>query len=284
MSPLGFLCLDEACGRLRGDDEEGRGRIDYNEDRSVLAVRVLRKQVMDRGGALVALLAMLAITMQVGCGGSEGNSDRQAAFLGDGEAAGTEQSVSLPVMSFSLQPVHSSGQQLSFAFRTRTPTRSLVVEQHGAQVVTERRIALRTELGPLLVPDTLLRPGRYEVALQDYQGTEVSRSEFWIVAPDAKPTLEVGGQHFASGTPLPVAWRDGAGNRYDWIGVDEASATEKQSYLAWNYPTVRSSGEMQLSETSAREGWPLPPGRHPARMLLDDGGGLLAESAPFNIE
>ena len=123
LSPLGFLCLDEACGRLRGDDEEGRGRIDYNEDTSVLALRVLRKQVMNRDGAL-ALLAMLAITMQVGCGGSAGNSDRQAAFLGDGEAAGTEQSVSLPVMSFSLQPVHSSGQQLSFAFRTRTPTRA----------------------------------------------------------------------------------------------------------------------------------------------------------------
>jgi hypothetical protein len=66
--------------------------------------------------------------------------------------------------------------------------------------------------------------------------------------------------------------------------VYEAASTDKQSYLAWNYINARSSGEMQLSETTAREGGTLPPGRYVARMLLDDGYGLLAESAPFTIE
>ena len=190
----------------------------------------------------------------------------------------------MPLTVAALQQVHSSGQHLSFAFRNRTPTGSLVVERHEAEVVTERRIRLKTDLGPLLVPDTFLRPGRYEVALQDHHGAEVSRNEFWILAPYTKPTLEVGGQTFASGEPLPITWRNGPGNRYDWIGVYEAAATEKQSYLAWNYINARSSGEMQLSAASAREGWPLPPGRYVARMLLDDGYGLLAESAPFTIE
>jgi hypothetical protein len=190
----------------------------------------------------------------------------------------------MPFTVASLQQVHSSGRPLSFAFRNRTHTGSLVIERHEPEVVIERRIGLRTALGPLRVPDNFLLPGRYEVKLQDHHGTEVSRNEFWIVAPDTRPTLEVGGQHFASGEPLPLTWRGGPGNRYDWIGVYEASATEKQSFLAWNYVSARSSGEMQLSEATARDGWPLPPGRYVARMLLDDGYGLLAESEPFTID
>ena len=190
----------------------------------------------------------------------------------------------MPHTVAALQRVHESGTPLNFVFRNRTPTGSLVVERHQSEVITERRIRLGMDLGLLMVPDDFLLPGRYEVSLGDGQGIEVSRNEFWILSPDAKPALEIGGRHFASGEPLPVAWRDGPGNRYDWIGIYEASSTKKQSYLAWNYLDARSSGDMQLSGANAREGWPLPPGRYLARMLLDDGYTVLAESGHFTVE
>ena len=41
---------------------------------------------------------------------------------------------------------------------------------------------------------------------------------------------------------------------------------------------------MQLSSATAEEGWPLPPGRDVVRLLLDDGFGLLAQSAPFIVD
>lgn len=119
-------------------------------------------------------------------------------------------------------------------------------------------------------------------ALRDRAGEEVSRNQFWIVAPDARPSLALAGERFASGDPLPLVWRNGPGNRYDWIAVYEPGATEGQSYRTWSYVGASSSGEMQLSARNVREGWPLPPGRYVARFLLDDGYAVLAESAPLH--
>lgn len=190
----------------------------------------------------------------------------------------------MPLLVAAEQRVHTSGTPVGFVYRNGTPRGSLVIERHGVGVVIERRIALEPEAGQLPVRDNFLQPGSYQAVLQDRTGNEVSRNEFWIVAPDAKPSVSVAGERFASGEPLPVVWQNAPGNRYDWIAIYEADATEKQKYRAWGYVGAQSSGDMQLSAANSQDGWPLPPGRYVARLLLDDGYALLAESAPFVVD
>lgn len=190
----------------------------------------------------------------------------------------------LPLLVAAGETIHTGGTPLNFVFRNRTPTGSLVLERQGPSVVVERRIALEKETGRLQVPDNFLEPGHYQVVLQDRDRAEISRNDFWIVAPGAKPTITVPRARFASGEPLPISWRDGPGQRYDWIGIYEATATDERSHVTWAYINSRSSGEMELSAANARDGWPLAPGRYVARLLLDDGYGLLAESEPFTVE
>jgi hypothetical protein len=104
------------------------------------------------------------------------------------------------------------------------------------------------------------------------------------VAPDAKPVIEVGGERFSSDEPLPVAWQNAPGNRYDWVGVYQAAVSGEQNYSAWSYIGARSAGTMQLAAENAAQAWPLRPGRYVARLLLDDGYALLAKSAPFAVD
>jgi len=47
---------------------------------------------------------------------------------------------------------------------------------------------------------------------------------------------------------------------------------------------ARSTGAMQLTAENAERGWPLRPGRYVARLLLDDGYAVLAESASFAVD
>ena len=191
----------------------------------------------------------------------------------------------MPLVVAAERRVHTVGKPLRFFYRNRTPRGSLVVERHsGGEITTERRIGTASDLGTLQLPDAFLHPGRYQVLLQDDAGGEVSRNDFWVVAPDAKPSIEIAGQRFANGEPLPLAWQNAPGNRHDWVGVFEATGPDERRFLTWGYVDARSSGEMQLSSATAEEGWPLPPGRYVVRLLLDDGFGLLAESAPFFVD
>jgi endonuclease/exonuclease/phosphatase family metal-dependent hydrolase len=190
----------------------------------------------------------------------------------------------MPPLVASERRVHTSGSPLRFVFHNKTPGGSLVIERHGEHVVTERRIAVESALGRIRARDDFLSPGFYQVVLQDRAGDEVSRNDFWILAPEAKPAVTVTGERFARGEPLPVAWQNAPGNRHDWIGVYEADAAENQDYRAWGYVGARSSGDMQLSASNSQDGRPLSPGRYVARLLLDDGYALLAESAPFVVD
>lgn len=190
----------------------------------------------------------------------------------------------MPLLVAAERKVHTSGTPIAFVYRNRTPRGSLVMERHGDSVVVERRIALEPDAGQLKVRDNFLQPGFYQAVLQDRAGHEVSRNEFWIVAPDATPSVSVTGNRFASGEPLPVVWQNAPGNRYDWIAIYEVNAAEKQKYRAWGYIGARSSGHMQVSAGNSQDDWPLAPGRYVARLLLDDGYALLAEAAPFVVD
>jgi endonuclease/exonuclease/phosphatase family metal-dependent hydrolase len=190
----------------------------------------------------------------------------------------------MPVLVATEHRVHQNGKPLQVVYRNATPRGSLVLERHGTEPVTERRIALTEEQGRLELPDTFLAPGAYQLSLRDTAGVETSRNDFRIVAPDAKPVIEVGGERFSSDEPLPVAWQNAPGNRYDWVGVYQAAVSGEQNYSAWSYIGARSAGTMQLAAENAAQAWPLRPGRYVARLLLDDGYALLAKSAPFAVD
>ena len=190
----------------------------------------------------------------------------------------------MPVLIAAEHEVHTSGNPFRFFWRNTSPRGTLVLERRAAKPITERRIAVEGEFGHLQLPDRFLVPGEYEVALHDSQGVEVSRDAFWIVAPDAEPLVAVPKHRFTSGEAVPVAWENGPGHRYDWIGIFEAGHAESRDYRAWAYVGARSSGALTLTQSNAEGGWPLPPGTYVARFLLDDGFTLLAESEPFTVE
>jgi exonuclease III len=155
----------------------------------------------------------------------------------------------------------------------------------GQDAVPTRSIAVEAERDNLELPGEALAAGWYRVALRDASGRSISRNEFWVVDPDAAPSVEVVGSRFARGEPLAIRWRNGPGNRNDWLGVFDAGAPRAgQDVLAWGYVRARSSGTLALAAPTAESGWPLPPGRYVVRFLEDDGFELLAESSPFTVE
>lgn len=155
--------------------------------------------------------------------------------------------------------------------------------------------------GSVRLPNDQLSAGHYEVSLLDTEGWTVSESEFWILEADQKPVLEVRGTSFTTGDALPLAWSGAPGNRHDWIGIFPAPNQDthdsnqdsnqdthqpdedSHQYLTYGYVGARSSGGMRLDANTAEADWPLRPGDYVARLLLDDGYKVLAESARFTI-
>jgi hypothetical protein len=125
--------------------------------------------------------------------------------------------------------------------------------------------------------------GRYRVVLEDGQRSIVSQNHFWVLPADARPVIETANESYAQGEPLSLAWRNAPGNRYDWAVIYPEDPTDKEAYLAWAHVDARIEGEMRLDASHAVSDWPLPPGRYVARLMIDDGFELLAESAPFEI-
>ncbi len=122
-------------------------------------------------------------------------------------------------------------------------------------------------------------PGSYEAVLSDANG-EVARVPFYLRDPSAKLELKTNKATYARGEPITVSWTDGPANRWDWLGVYEASASDpaNDSYLTWDYAeghsagTVppRTVGEAVLGPDSQGKSWPLPPGDYVVHYLLAD--------------
>jgi endonuclease/exonuclease/phosphatase family metal-dependent hydrolase len=222
--------------------------------------------------------------------------------------------------------VYEAGEVVEFTYRSSTSAQPAIVLERATEpgLVTPRiRLTAPAQSGTVRLPDAELAAGHYEVSLLDPAGFAASRNEFWILAPDALPTLEVAGDHFTVGEPLPFHWSGAPGNRYDWIGIFPApnedtprSSTAApnedthrsspangdangdthqslspadgliegaQEYLAYGYVDARSSGQLLLGPETVETDWPLPPGRYVARLLLDDGYEVLAEASPFTV-
>ncbi len=122
--------------------------------------------------------------------------------------------------------------------------------------------------------------GSYDVVLQDAAGAEVARNEMYVRPADATVRLTTDASTYDVGAPITVSWVDGPANRWDWIGVYEAGASnpEKDDYLVWGYtgghdagalpPTTE--GSLVLGRDHQGRPWPLPAGKYVVHYLLSD--------------
>ncbi len=134
--------------------------------------------------------------------------------------------------------------------------------------------------------------GPYDAILLDVDDSEIARVSFHLRDPGAELELTTGRRNYARGEPIEVAWSDGPANRWDWLGVFKASASDPESdgYLVWDYTeghaagTVppRTAGEAVIGPDSQGGDWPLPPGDYVVHYLLADQYES-AGSAPFRV-
>jgi GntR family transcriptional regulator/MocR family aminotransferase len=126
--------------------------------------------------------------------------------------------------------------------------------------------------GTLALPTAGLRPGAYDVIRQDDRRRERSRSRVWLSA-GAAPAISAGRRRYRVAEPLALSWRDGPGNRWDWVGVyPEGADPTREEPMMFRFCGAQPSGALVLEER-------LPPGRYLATLMLDDGYDVLAVTA-----
>jgi hypothetical protein len=153
------------------------------------------------------------------------------------------------------------------------------------ELVATTTLSVDTERGRPELPRDALAPGWYRVALADRSGESIASNDFWVLDPDAVPSVAVDGASFAEGDPLPIRWENGPGNRNDWIGIFDANVFgDDQDILTYAYVGARCFGALTMAASTTEGGWPIPAGRYVARLLKDDGYEVLAESSPFTVE
>jgi exonuclease III len=194
----------------------------------------------------------------------------------------------LPAFVAAERRVYRSGEAIRIAYYAPgldTGSISVARSGEGEDATPRRRADVEGARDSVELPGEALPAGAYGIALRDASGQVIGRNEFWIVDPASAPAVELVGSRFARGAPLPIRWRNGPGNRNDWLAVFDADAPrDARDMITWGYVGARSSGALKLGATTAEAGWPLPPGRYVVRFLEDDGFALLAESAPFAVE
>ena len=136
-------------------------------------------------------------------------------------------------------------------------------------------------------PAGTFAPGRYEVALRT-PGDDTIVSDFWVRDGSAAPTISVSRDAYQPGEAIEITWRNGPGNRNDYLGIYEVGIESAylpgyDGGLTWLYIDALPEGTVVLDESTSAVSWPIPPGRYVARLMKDDGYETLAESASFVV-
>jgi endonuclease/exonuclease/phosphatase family metal-dependent hydrolase len=155
-----------------------------------------------------------------------------------------------------------------------------IVPDGGDPGSPARRLEAPDDHGSATLDTSGLEPGGYAAVLLDEERTEIARVSFWLRDPQAKIELSTNRRTYAPGEPIDVRWTDGPANRWDWLAVYKASASDPKSddYLIWAYTALHASGTLPPStEGSVALGpdtqgapWPLPPGHYVVHYLLAD--------------
>jgi endonuclease/exonuclease/phosphatase family metal-dependent hydrolase len=120
-----------------------------------------------------------------------------------------------------------------------------------------------------------LRPGRYDALLVTRGSRVLSRSTFWVVAPDARARVAAP-RRVRAGRSIRVTWSNAPGMRRDWVGIWKAGDNDLYNdYLTFVYTGATVAGSTTI-EGDART---FPPGRYVVRVMKDDGYAELARAA-----
>lgn len=141
--------------------------------------------------------------------------------------------------------------------------------------------------GNLVVPAGDLDTGRHDIALRTPGKTDI-RSDFWRIDPASSPLVETSRRSYDVGEAVQISWKNGPGNRNDYLGIYEAGIDAEyiagyDGGLAWIYVDALPEGTLRLDQASSISAWPLPRGSYVVRLLKDDGYEVLAESQPFTV-
>jgi len=185
----------------------------------------------------------------------------------------------MPPLVSSDRRVYRDGDEVELVFSGAAG--EIAVDRIGDGGEAVKVTALRaTGSSRIPVPTGRLGAGHFLLRADD-----MPPREFWVLGRDAVPAVEMAGETFAAGETIPVRWRDGPGNRNDYLAVvDPAVPPGYESYATYVYVDARPEGEARIGAATAECCWPLPPGRYVVRLVRDDGYEVLAESAPFDVK
>lgn len=189
--------------------------------------------------------------------------------------------VSMPTMVSVDAALKTQGDTLVVSYSAPGDDNSVVIVPAGGDSdqaeVTEGATG---SLGGLTFDTSDLQPGGHDVVLVDADGAELARVGFWLREAGAEVKVSTDVKTYEVGEPIEVSWTDGPANRWDWIGVYEASKSDPKvdPYLLWGYTGLHASGtlpptvagSMMIGPDSQGGPWPLPPGEYVVHYLLTD--------------
>jgi endonuclease/exonuclease/phosphatase family metal-dependent hydrolase len=127
-----------------------------------------------------------------------------------------------------------------------------------------------------------LKAGEYAAVLVGADNQELSRSRFWVVAPDALPSVRVAQATYAPGEAITINWANAPAHMRDWVSIYPAGTLDLYNgYLAYAYTGATVAGEYTFDADDLGEAM-LPPGEYLATLNSDDGYAILAQ-VPFTV-
>jgi hypothetical protein len=123
-----------------------------------------------------------------------------------------------------------------------------------------------------------LTPGEYAAVLVGAEDEELSRSQFWVVEPNAVPSVKTEKESYAAGEPIIASWENAPALKWDWLGIYSAGDPDLYNgYWAFIYTEAAVTGTVTFDDEALGEEM-LPPGEYVVRLMKDDGYQILAET------
>ena len=155
-----------------------------------------------------------------------------------------------------------------------------IVPEGGDPADPVETLAAADERGTAKLDTAGWDPGAYEAVLTDGDGAEVARVSFYLRDPHAQLELSTDQPSYERDEPIEVSWTGAPANRWDWLGVYKADASDPETddYLIWGYTGGHSAGTVppttagsaSLGAESQGVPWPLPKGDYVVHYLLAD--------------
>ena len=103
----------------------------------------------------------------------------------------------------------------------------------------------------------------------------LARSTFWVVRPRRAAARPRAPARSAPARAIRISWRNAPAYRRDWVGIWKAGDPDLYNgYLTFAYTGATVAGATRI----AGDAKTFPPGRYVARLLKDDGYGVLAQA------